>query len=115
MTINWYGFRQILELSNHTLIAGAFGTGKTALLDLMQSVLLGEHWRPNRAAAGNPRSRSLLSYCLCDTNTARDGEPYHPRQSRVTSIGPEGTWRARAAQKEQRRETWAMRLEYTSP
>jgi uncharacterized protein YPO0396 len=76
LAINWYGFRQILDISNHTLIAGAFGTGKTALLDLMQYVLLGEHWRPNRAAAGNARSRSLVSYCLCDTNTVRDGEPH---------------------------------------
>ena len=52
LALNWYGFRQILEVSNDILISGKFGTGKSALLDLMQYVLLGEHWRANRAAAG---------------------------------------------------------------
>ena len=115
IAVNWYGFRQILDVDNHTLIAGAFGTGKTALLDLMQYVLLGEHWRPNRAAAGNARSRSLLSYCLCDTNTVRDGEPHYIRTSGVTLIGLEFTWPHVRGKEEPRRETWGMRLEYSSP
>jgi uncharacterized protein YPO0396 len=115
VAVNWYGFRQILDVENHTLIAGAFGTGKTALLDLMQYVLLGEHWRPNRAAAGNARSRSLLSYCLCDTNTVRDGEPHYIRTSGVTLIGLEFTWPHERGKEEPRRETWGMRLEYSSP
>jgi hypothetical protein len=115
LAINWYGFRQILDVSNHTLIAGAFGTGKTALLDLMQYVLLGKHWRPNRAAAGNARSRSLVSYCLCDTNTMRDGEPHYTRQSCVSIIGLEFTWPAENSKAELRRETWGVRFEYSSP
>jgi hypothetical protein len=115
LAINWYGFRQILDISNHTLIAGAFGTGKTALLDLMQYVLLGEHWRPNRAAAGNARSRSLVSYCLCDTNTVRDGEPHYTRSSGVSVIGLEFTWPAERSQTEPRRETWGLRIEYSGP
>jgi hypothetical protein len=115
LAVNWYGFRQILDISNHTLIAGAFGTGKTALLDLMQYVLLGEHWRPNRAAAGNARSRSLVSYCLCDTNTVRDGEPHYTRPSGVSLIGLECTWPAEQGKTEPRRETWGLRLEYSSP
>ena len=112
---HWYGFRQILDVSNHTLIAGSFGTGKTALLDLVQYVLLGEHWRPNRAAAGNARSRSLVSYCLCDTNTLRDGEPHYTRSSGVTLIGLEFTWPLERGQTQPRRETWGMRIEYSSP
>jgi len=115
LAINWYGFRQILDVSNHTLIAGAFGTGKTALLDLVQYVLSGEHWRPNRAAAGNARSRSLVSYCLCDTNTVRDGEPHYTRASGVSLIGLEFTWPIEHGQGEPRRETWGLRLEYSSP
>ncbi len=115
IAVNWYGFRQIIDLENHTLIAGAFGTGKTALLDLMQYVLLGEHWRPNRAAAGNARSRSLLSYCLCDTNTVRDGEPHYTRTSGVTLIGLEFTWPPDRNSAEPNRETWGIRLEYSSP
>ena len=113
LAINWYGFRQILDVSNHTLIAGSFGTGKTALLDLTQYVLLGEHWRPNRAAAGNARSRSLVSYCLCDTNTVRDGEPHYTRSSGVSLIGLEFTWPLDRGQTEPRRETWGLRLEYS--
>ena len=53
IAINWYGFRQVFDVSDNVLISGGFGTGKSALLDLMQYVLLGEHWRANRAAAGN--------------------------------------------------------------
>lgn len=115
LAINWYGFRQIIDLTNHSLISGAFGTGKTALLDLMQYVLLGEQWRPNRAAAGNARSRSVVSYCLCDTNTVRDGEPHYTRQSGVSLIGLEFTWPLERGKTEPRRETWGIRLEYSSP
>lgn len=115
VAINWYGFRQIFDVTDHTLVAGAFGTGKTALLDLIQHVLLGEHWRPNRAAAGNARSRSLVSYCLCDTNTVRDGEPHYTRGSGVTVIGLEFTWPAGRGKEGPRRETWGMRIQYSSP
>ena len=30
LAINWYGFRQILDVSNDMLISGKFGTGKSA-------------------------------------------------------------------------------------
>ena len=33
LAVNWYGFRQIFDVSNNTLISGTFGTGKSALLD----------------------------------------------------------------------------------
>lgn len=115
LAVNWYGFRQIFDVTDHTLIAGAFGTGKTALLDLLQHVLLGEHWRPNRAAAGNARSRSLVSYCLCDTNTVRDGEPHYTRSNGVTLIGLEFSWPPERPQTPPRRETWGMRIEFSSP
>lgn len=115
LAINWYGFRQIFDVADHTLIAGAFGTGKTALLDLLQHVLLGEHWRPNRAAAGNARSRSLVSYCLCDTNTVRDGEPHYTRSNGVTLVGLEFTWPPERPDSAPRRETWGMRIEFSSP
>jgi uncharacterized protein YPO0396 len=117
IAINWYGFRQILDLSNHTLVAGAFGSGKSALLDLIQYVMLGERWRPNRAAAGSARGRSLVSYCLCDTNTSRDGrgnEPHYIRRTGVTLVGLEFT-RPAEAQRQPRRETWAIRLQYAGP
>ena len=64
VAINWYGFRQIFDVDDNVLISARFGTGKSALLDLMQYVLLGEHWRANRAATGNARGRDLMGYCL---------------------------------------------------
>ena len=114
IAVNWYGFRQIFDVSNHTLISGAFGTGKSALLDLIQYVMLGEDWRPNRAAAGAARGRTLLSYCLCDTNYTRDGEPHYIRRDGVTLIGLEFTWPAER-NKEPRRETWGVRIQFSSP
>src|SRR5712664_4028215 len=112
IAVNWYGFRQILDVSNHTLVAGAFKSGKSALLDLIQYVMLGEHWRPNRAAAGNAQGRTLVSYCLCDTKyTTHDGEPHYIRRSGVTVIGLEFTWPTEK-NKAPRREPWGIRIEY---
>jgi hypothetical protein len=48
IAINWYGFRQVFEVNDN--------------------VLLGEHWRANRAATGNACGRDLVGYCLGDTN-----------------------------------------------
>lgn len=115
LAIHWYGFRQVLDVSNDILISGKFGTGKSALLDLMQYVLLGENWRPNRAAAGNARSRSLVSYCLCATNLYKDGEPHFTRSNGVSLIGLEFTWPLEKGKDEPRRETWGVRIEYSSP
>ena len=114
LAVNWYGFRQIFDVSNDILISGKFGTGKSALLDLMQYVLLGENWRPNRAAAGNARSRSLVSYCLCATNLYKDGEPHYTRSSGVTVVGLEFSWPLEKGQTEPRRETWGVRVEFSS-
>lgn len=114
IAVNWYGFRQIFDVSNHTLISGAFGSGKSALLDLIQYVMLGEEWRPNRAASGAARGRTLVSYCLCDTNYTRDGEPHYIRRDGVTFIGLEFTWPVER-NKEPRRETWGVRIQYASP
>ncbi len=116
IAIKWYGFRQIFDVEDNVLISGAFGTGKSALLDLMQYVLLGEHWRANRAATGNARGRDLVGYCLGDTNQAnKDGGRHFLRRSGVTLIGLEFTRPADRSRKEQQRETWGVRLEYSSP
>jgi uncharacterized protein YPO0396 len=82
IAVSWHGLRQILEVAIPTLVADAFGSGKSALLDLIQYFMLGEQWRPNRAAAGLARGRRIVSYCWCDTNyTAGDGEPHYIRRS----------------------------------
>lgn len=116
IAINWYGFRQVFDVDDNVLISGAFGTGKSAILDLMQYVLLGEHWRANRAATGNSRGRDLVGYCLGDTNQARqDGGRHFLRRNGVTLIALEFTRPATDSRKESERETWGVRLEYSSP
>lgn len=115
IAIHWYGFRQIFDVDDNVLISGAFGTGKSALLDLMQYVLLGEHWRANRAAAGSARGRDLVGYCLGDTNQMRNGQRHFLRQSGITIAALEFTRPAARGDAKPRRETWGIRLEYSSP
>lgn len=116
IALNWYGFRQIFDVDDNVLISGAFGTGKSALLDLFQYVLLGEHWRANRAAAGNARGRDLVGYCLGDTNQTRNGQRHFLRQSGVTLVALEFSRPGeRGGKKQLKRETWGIRLEYSSP
>lgn len=116
IALHWYGFRQVFDVADNVLISGRYGTGKSALLDLMQYVLLGEHWRANRAAAGNARSRDLVGYCLGDTNQpAKGGGRHFLRRSGVTLIGLEFTRPLERGGKEPKRETWGIRLEFSSP
>ncbi|HYG24066.1 MAG TPA: SbcC/MukB-like Walker B domain-containing protein [Verrucomicrobiae bacterium] len=114
IAIHWYGFRQIFDVDDNVLISGAYGTGKSALLDLMQYVLLGGERQFNRAAAGNARGRDLVGYCLGDTNQTRNGQRHFLRQSGVSLIALEFT---RAAQRSEspKRETWGIRLQFSSP
>ncbi len=114
IALNWYGFRQIFDVSENVLISGAFGTGKSALLDLVQYVLLGEHWRANRAAAGNARGRDLVGYCLGDTNQMRNGQRHFLRQSGVTMVALEFSRAPDSPKSAPVRETWGIRLQFTS-
>jgi hypothetical protein len=115
VAINWYGFRQIFDVEDNILISGAFGTGKSALLDLVQYVLLGGERQFNRAAAGNARGRDLAGYCLGDTNQTRDGQRHFLRTSGVSLIALEFTRPAERGNKESKRETWGIRLDFSSP
>lgn len=59
--------RQDLEIDGHTAFLGPNGTGKTCLLDAIQTVMLGAdagkvHF--NAQADGKRKDRSLRSYCL---------------------------------------------------
>lgn len=123
IALHWYGFRQIIDLHGLTLFCGENGTGKSALLDLVQFVLLGSGSRGarfNRAATGDGvkprgRSRDLRGYCLCDSNTqTRDGQPRYLRQGGITVAALEFTWPA-TAEMEPRRETWGVRVEFDGP
>ena len=64
LAVNWYGYRQFIDVRGLTLITGANGSGKSALLDLIQFVMLGEQTsRFNKAAAGAGSGRTLRGYC----------------------------------------------------
>lgn len=117
LAVNWYGYRQFIDVAGLSLITGANGSGKSALLDLIQFVMLGEQQsRFNKAAAGAGSGRSLRGYCLCDTNTVgRDGHERYLRPSSVTLAGLEFTWPLQPGETEPRRETWGARIEYESP
>ncbi|MCH8540843.1 MAG: hypothetical protein LAT58_08750 [Opitutales bacterium] len=114
IAVNWYGFTQIIDLEKTTLISGAFGTGKSALLDLIQHVMLGDGWKANRAASGKARGRDLVGYCLCDTNFEKNGERHFLRPSGATVIALEFT-RPAVRNQEPDRETWGLRIEYSNP
>ncbi len=117
LAVNWYGYRQFIDVTGLTLITGANGSGKSALLDLIQFVMLGEQQsRFNKAAAGAGSGRTLRGYCLCDTNTTgRDGAERYLRPSSVTLAALEFTWPVQQGETEPRRETWGARLQYESP
>jgi uncharacterized protein YPO0396 len=117
LAVNWYGYRQFIDVSGLSLITGANGSGKSALLDLIQFVMLGEQQSKfNKAAAGAGSGRSLRGYCLCDTNTTgRDGAERYLRPSSVTLAALEFTWPLQSGESEPRRETWGARIEYESP
>ena len=117
LAVNWYGYRQFIDVAGLTLITGANGSGKSALLDLIQFVMLGEQQsRFNKAAAGAGSGRTLRGYCLCDTNTTgRDGHERYLRPSSVTLAALEFTWSLAPGQTEPRRETWGARIQYESP
>jgi hypothetical protein len=114
IAINWYGFRQIFDVDDNVLISGAFGTGKSALLDLVQYVLLGGERQFNRAAAGNARGRDLVGYCLGDTNQIRNGQRHFLRSSGVSLVALEFTRAAGSIGKTPGRETWGIRIAFSS-
>jgi hypothetical protein len=115
IAFNWYGFRTIIDVDGLTLLCGETGTGKSALLDLIQFVLSAGAAKFNKAAAGESNARDLVGYCLGDTNTTRkDGQARYLRQSGATIAALEFSWPA-ADGKEPRRETWGIRVQYESP
>ena len=110
IAVNWYGFNQVMDVSGNLLITGDYGAGKSALLDLVQRVLLSSHTRYNRAATGDASKRQLKGYCLCDTNTGTDVAEQFARDQVVTFIGLEFTW-----PDGKKRQTWGQRIAFDSP
>ena len=99
IALNWYGYRDIIDVRGLSLLCGETGTGKSALLDLIQFVLCPRTYKFNKAAAGESNARDLRGYCLADTST-RDRQSEQTRYVRrggVTVAALEFEWPATAA------------------
>jgi hypothetical protein len=113
--INWYGYNDSLPVAGNLLLAGVTGSGKSVLMDLAMTVLVGTevaHNHFNRSATGGHSDRTLKSYCLLDTKREEDGVPQYQRdKGAITYIALEFTWPAKRDE-EPRVETWGLRVEF---
>ncbi len=112
--INWYGYNDSLPVEGNLLLAGVTGSGKSVLMDLLMTVLVGTdaaHHHFNRSATGGQSDRTLKSYCLLDTKREENGVPQYLRPAAITYIALEFTW-PRKAGEEERMETWGLRIEF---
>jgi Putative exonuclease SbcCD, C subunit/P-loop containing region of AAA domain len=109
--LNWYGYKDTLPINGNALLAGVTGSGKSALMDLIQLVLVGDQRlvRFNQSATGDRGSRTVKGYCLGDTKQEDGGVPLYMRPSTITYVALEFTW-----PNNQRAETWGLRIEFVS-
>jgi hypothetical protein len=112
--INWYGYNDSLPVEGNLLLAGVTGSGKSVLMDLIMTVLVGTdaaHHHFNRSATGGQSDRTVKSYCLLDTKREENGVPQYIRSAAITYIALEFSW-PRKATEEERIETWGLRIEF---
>ncbi len=100
--INWYGYNDSLPVEGNLLLAGVTGSGKSVLMDLIMTVLVGTdvaHNHFNRSATGAHSSRTLKSYCLLDTKREENGVPQYQRdKGAISYIALEFTWPVKAGE-----------------
>lgn len=112
--INWYGYNDSLPVDGNLLLAGVTGSGKSIIMDLLMTVLVGTdnaHRHFNRSATGAQSDRTLKSYCLLDTKREENGVPQYLRPAAITYIALEFVWPAKENE-EPRVETWGLRIEF---
>ncbi|HOW64769.1 MAG TPA: SbcC/MukB-like Walker B domain-containing protein [Candidatus Paceibacterota bacterium] len=112
--INWYGYNDSLPIEGNLLLAGVTGSGKSVLMDLIMTVLVGTdtaHRHFNRSATGGQSDRTVKSYCLLDTKREENGVEQYLRSSAITYIALEFSWPHKATD-EERIETWGLRIEF---
>jgi DNA repair exonuclease SbcCD ATPase subunit len=109
--LNWYGYRDSIQVGGNLLLAGVTGSGKSILMDLIQLVLVGDQRlvRFNQSATGDRSDRSLKGYCLGDTKEEENGVTQYMRQSAISYVALEFTW-----PNNKRVETWGLRVEFTN-
>ena len=112
--INWYGYNDTLSVEGNLLLAGVTGSGKSVLMDLVMTVLVGSdsaHRHFNRSATGGQGDRTLKGYCLLDTKREENGVQQYLRPAAITYVALEFTWPPRNSE-ETRVETWGLRIEF---
>ena len=109
--LNWYGYQDTIPCEGNVLLAGVTGSGKSALMDLIQFVLVGDQRlvRFNQSATGERSQRTLKGYCLGDTKQEDDGINPYMRQSAITYAALDFVWPDR-----KKSETWGIRVEFVS-
>ena len=109
--INWYGYRDSLDMRGDVLIAGVTGSGKSILMDLVQHVLVADQRRTryNQSATGERSTRDFIGYCLGNLKQDVAGASQFMRNSGVTCIALEFKWPSH-----RRVETWGLRAEFES-
>ena len=109
--LNWYGYKDSIQVQGNLLLAGVTGSGKSILMDLVQLVLVGDQRvvRFNQSATGDRSDRSLKGYCLGDLKQEENGAAQYMRNSAITYIALEFTW-----PNGRRAETWGLRIEFAS-
>jgi len=109
--LNWYGYKDTIQVGGNLLLAGVTGSGKSILMDLIQLVLVGDQRlvRFNQSATGDRSDRSLKGYCLGDTKEEENGVIQYMRPSAITYVALEFTW-----PNGKRVETWGLRVEFAS-
>ncbi|HYE19723.1 MAG TPA: SbcC/MukB-like Walker B domain-containing protein [Tepidisphaeraceae bacterium] len=115
--VNWYGYNDTLPVEGNLLLAGVTGSGKSILMDLIMTVLVGTdvaHNHFNRSATGAHSDRTLKSYCLLDTKREENGVAQYQRdKGGITYVALEFAWPP-GADGGRRAETWGLRIEFRS-
>jgi uncharacterized protein YPO0396 len=59
--LNWYGYKDSIQVEGNLLLAGVTGSGKSILMDLLQLVLVGDQRlvRFNQSATGDRSDRTV--------------------------------------------------------
>src|ERR1041384_120296 len=92
--LNWYGYKDTVQVEGNLLLAGVTGSGKSILMDLIQMVLVGDQRlvRFNQSATGDRSDRSLKGYCLGDLKDDEGGVNKYMRSSAITCVALEFSW-----------------------
>ena len=92
--VNWYLlFAEEINIHGNTALVGANGSGKSSIIDAIQTLLLGgdqSHIRFNASATDKKSKRTLLEYCLGVVRDPQSGgdsdSEFAPRERAVTYV-----------------------------